>query len=190
MKKQKQNRQSSQSIAGRMNLLWRQKRPVLYFVLGFSVLLVVFFVFINSGVFTAHLNPYILSANARIASLIMNIFGLKTGVSGEMIYSKAYSITVARGCDAVEGIALFAAALLTFPAKWRNKLVGLLYGIVFLFLINIVRIISLYITGLYFPKAFPLMHEDIWQGLFIFCVIGAMIFWIRWAGKEKANVTV
>jgi exosortase/archaeosortase family protein len=80
--------------------------------------------------------------------------------------------------------------LLTFPAKLKNKFIGLLYGIVFLLLINLVRIISLFLTGLYFPKAFPLMHEDIWQGLFIFCVIGLMIFWIRWAGKEKGHVTV
>jgi len=189
-KKQNQKKQSAPSLSDTIRLLWSQKRPVLFFVLGFTLLLVVFFVFINSVYFTSHINPGILSANAWISSKILNLFGLQTGVSGEKIYSKAYSITIARGCDAVEGIALFSAALLTFPAKWRSKLIGFLAGTIFLLLLNLVRIISLFITGLYFPKAFPLMHEDIWQGVFIFCVIGVMIFWIRWAGKEKSHVTV
>jgi exosortase/archaeosortase family protein len=190
MNKQKQKKSVTRSFADMVKSLWKQKRPVIYFVLGFTVLLSVFFVLINSVYFTTQINPTLLGANARLSSFILNIFGSQTSVAGEMIFSKSYSITVARGCDAVEGIALFAAALLTFPASWRNKMIGLFSGIIFLFLVNLVRIISLYITGLYFPKAFPIMHEDIWQGLFIFCVIGTMIFWIRWAGKEKANVSL
>lgn len=189
-KNQKHKKKLTSSISYNIRLLWSQKRPVLFFVLGFTILMVLFFVFINSGYFTSHINPVILSANAWISSKILNLFGLHTRVSGETIYSLAYTITVARGCDAVEGIALFSAALLTFPAKWRSKLIGLMAGTVFLLLLNLVRIISLFITGLYFPKAFPLMHEDIWQGLFIFCVIGTMIFWIRWAGKEKNHVAI
>ena len=189
-RKNKQKKQDKPSVILKLKTGWAQKRPVLYFVLGFTLLLVVFFVFINSGFFTKDVNPHILSANAWLSSIILNLFGLHTQVSGEMISSPAFSITIARGCDAVEGIALFTAALLTFPAKWRNKLIGLLGGMVFLFLLNLVRIISLYLTGLYFPKAFPIMHEDIWQGLFIFCVIGLMIFWIRWASKEKGHVKV
>jgi exosortase/archaeosortase family protein len=189
-KKQKQKKQLTSSISDSIRILWSQKRPVLFFVLGFTFLMVVFFVFINSVFFTTHINPQILSANAWVSSKILNLFVLHTMVSGETIYSKAYSITVARGCDAVEGIALFSAALLTFPAKWKSKLIGLLTGTIFLLLLNLVRIISLFLTGLYFPKAFPLMHEDIWQGLFIFCVIGVMIFWIRWAGKGNDHVAV
>lgn len=189
-KRKKEIRDSKPSLREKAQTFWSEKRPVLLFVLGFTSLLVVFFVFINTGFFSSHINPHILSANAWVSGMILSLFGLHTHVSGEMIYSSAFSITVARGCDAVEGIALFTAAILTYPATWRDRLIGAAAGITFLFLLNLVRIISLFLTGLYFPKAFRLMHEDIWQGLFIICVIGLMIFWIRWAGKEKSHVTV
>jgi hypothetical protein len=99
--KQKQKKQTKPSFFGNIKLLWSQKRPVLYFVGGFTVLLVVFFVFINSGFFTTRINPHILHANAWISAIIMNLFGLHTHAAGETIFSPAYSITVARGCDAV-----------------------------------------------------------------------------------------
>ena len=188
--KNKQKKQQGNKISVSVQSLWSQKRPVLFFVLGFGVLLAVFFVFINSVFFTTRINSHILSANAWVSSVILNLFGLHTKVSGDILYTPAFSITVARGCDAIEGIALFTAALLTFPAKLKNKLVGLVIGIVFLFGLNLIRIISLFLTGLFIPKAFPLMHEDIWQGLFIFCVIGIMIFWIRWSSKQETHVTV
>jgi exosortase/archaeosortase family protein len=96
-----------------------------------------------------------------------------------MIFSPAFSISIARGCDAIEAMALFASALLAFPARWRPKLIGLLGGIVALFLLNIIRIVTLFLTGVYFPKAFEIMHLDVWQALFLLFAVGLWIFTIQ-----------
>lgn len=166
---------------------WSQKKPVLIFVLGFAVLMVLFYAILLSEFFQTGMQLSIISANAKISSFILNILGMQTVANKETISSAAYSISIARGCDALEAMALFASALLTFPARWKHKLIGFFGGIALLFSLNIVRVVSLYLVGLYYPKAFEFMHVEAWQVIFIIFAIGIWIFWIRWSRKEAPH---
>jgi len=65
------------------------------------------------------------------------------------------------------------------------KLVGFFIGIAVLFTFNILRVVSLFFTGVYFPKAFDFMHVEVWQVLFILFAIGLWIFWIKWTRKGE-----
>ena len=166
---------------------WQQKKPVLFFVLGFAVLMVLFYVVLLSDYFQKNIQVKIIAVDASISSFILNIFGMNTKTSREMILSPEFSISIARGCDALEAMGLFASALLSFPARWKHKLIGFFAGIAILFALNIGRIISLYLTGVHFPKAFEFMHVEVWQGIFILFALGLWIFWIRWTRKEATN---
>jgi exosortase H (IPTLxxWG-CTERM-specific) len=166
---------------------WFQKWPVLLFILGFSVLMILFYAFWLSDFFQGNIHPAIVSTNARLSSSILNLFGMGTMAMNEMIYSCYFSISIARGCDAVEAMALFATALLAFPAKWKFKLPGFFAGIAILFALNILRIISLFLIGLHYPKEFEFMHVEVWQALFIIFAVGLWIFWIKWARKEEVQ---
>ena len=167
---------------------WLQKLPVIFFVLGFLVLMVLFYVFWLSSFCQSHIQPHIVSVNARVSSLILNIFGMRTHARNETIFSSGFSISIAKGCDAIEAMALFTSALLTFPARWNYKLTGFCAGIVILFTLNIIRIVSLFLTGVYFHKAFEFMHVEVWQVLFILFAIGLWIFWIKWSRKGESHV--
>lgn len=57
-----------------------------------------------------------------------------------------------------------------------------------LFALNVGRIVSLFLTGIYFPKAFNVMHVEVWQVLFIIFAIGLWIFWIKWTKKRSSMV--
>ena len=65
------------------------------------------------------------------------------------------------------------------------RLAPLALGMAVLLAFNVVRIISLYYTGVYFPKAFETMHIDVWQALYIFLPIFFWIVWSRWAMRHK-----
>jgi len=156
--------------------------------MGFAVLMILFYIFWLSGYCQNNIQPAIVSVNARLSSSILNIFGIKTTAVNEHISSPSFSVSIAKGCDAMEAMALFASALLAFPAKWKYKLSGFFAGIAILFMLNIARIISLFLTGLYFPKAFEIMHVEVWQVLFILFAVGLWIFWIRWTKKGVSHV--
>ena len=186
-KKELRKKKNKKSPFAEIRLRWLQKRPVIFFVLGFLVLMVLFYVFWLSGLCQNHIQPQIVSINARLSSFILNLFGMGTIAIKETISSSSFSVSIARGCDAMEAMALFASALLTFPAGWNYKLAGFIAGITVLFFLNIGRIISLFLTGIYFPKAFEFMHVEVWQVLFILFAIGVWIFWIKWTRKGESH---
>ena len=92
--------------------------------------------------------------NAIFSSKLLNLLGQHTVSQRDTVFSTVFSISVKKGCDAVEAMALFSSAVLAFPMAWKIKLRGLLIGIFMLFTLNFIRIVSLYLTLLYYPEAF------------------------------------
>lgn len=168
---------------------WLKKRPVLLFLLAFAVLMILFYALWLSSFFDKYVQTPIVTVNAIISNFILNLFGQNTCSSEGMIFSPYFSISVNRGCDAIEAMALYASALLAFPAQWKNKLLGFFAGLAILFLLNIIRIVSLFLTGIYYPKAFEFMHVEAWQVIFIFAALGLWLLWIQKWTKVKKNVS-
>ena len=188
-KKNKKSQSVQQAVLSKMKGEWLQKRPVIFFVLGFSVLMILFYTLWLSDFFEHGITPRINGVNAKIASFILNIFGQHTHADGFSIVSPKFAISIAMGCDAIEAMALFAVAVITFPGKIKHKLVGVFTGVFILYALNQVRIVSLYLVGIYFPKAFELMHVEVWQFLFIIFAIALWIIWIRWTRKTQPHVS-
>lgn len=119
-----------------------------------------------------------LSWNAWAASRILNLFGQHTLVSENVIQSAGYVVNVRRGCDALEPSWFLCAAILAFPAPFKRKTGGILLGISVIGAINVVRIASLFLIGLYSPRLFPAAHLEIWPVIFILLAVGLWIGWI------------
>jgi exosortase H (IPTLxxWG-CTERM-specific) len=117
-------------------------------------------------------------ANAAMSAAVLNVFGEGASADGTSLRSKRNSVNIAHGCDAIEPIALFVAAVIAFPSPWLTKLPGLLIGTLMLTALNIVRIVSLFYIGIWNPAWFDRMHEDVWQPAFI---VLALFFWVVWA---------
>jgi exosortase/archaeosortase family protein len=79
---------------------------------------------------------------------------------------------------------LYAAAILAFPAPLRRKVSGLVLGVVALGVLNLIRIASLILTGVYAPNAFNWLHLEAWQPLFI--AVG-VTFWVLWLQRTKSG---
>lgn len=131
--------------------------------------------------------PY-LTANAAISQLMLTVIGEESTVSGAVISSPNFSVVIARGCDGIEAMALFVAALFAFPATWRLRLPALLVCIPILAFVNVVRIVSLCLISAYYPDLFYVAHTDVWQALYI--GFGLLLFglWLAWATRLPANV--
>ena len=132
------------SLVDKARTGWAMKHPVFLFVLGFFGLMFLFYIFWVSTFFKEQLHPTITHFYASISSMVLNIFSQGTTSSGTSIVSSSFSISVAAGCDAIEATALFVAAVLAFPSAYLSKIPGIFLGILFLMLLNIVRIVSLF----------------------------------------------
>jgi exosortase/archaeosortase family protein len=123
--------------------------------------------------------------NAKAASAILIILGQDTTAMGSSISSPVFSISVKHGCDAIEPTAVFISLILAFPAPFFKKVPGILIGGVSLLAINVIRIASLFLIGVYYQKLFHVAHTDIWQVLFIFLAILFWGLWMQWVTQSK-----
>jgi len=167
---------------------WLSRHSVLVFLLVFGILMGLFYAF---AIFTPfYQRDFLLSYlpfNARVSGAILSFLGQDITVAGSSISSPALSIRVAPGCDGIEPIALFFCAVLAFPSSFLRKIPGLIAGSLLLGILNFVRIVSLFLIGVYFPKALDIMHLDVWQALFIFFAVLFWIIWLRWATQNQIS---
>jgi exosortase H (IPTLxxWG-CTERM-specific) len=162
------------------------QHPLLNFLLIFAVLLAVFYVFITSSrSYNKRFLPLYHHLIARVSGDLLAVLGHDTTVAGASISSPRFSVQIVRGCDAIEAIALYICAVLAFPLPFLKKLPGMIIGALFLLVVNLVRIVSLFLIGVYSPEIFTLTHLDVWQALFIFFAVLLWILWLLWATRSQ-----
>ncbi len=156
------------------------KRPVFRFVLLFAAVMVVYYAFSATPLFAKQLGPGHLRLSAAVSSSVLGVLGEETQRIDMMVASPRFSVNIRRGCDAIEPSVLLVAAILAFPVPFRGKWPGILVGVLAVQLLNLIRIVSLYYTGVFYPKAFDMMHIEIWQPVFILMVLLFWLIWVFW----------
>jgi exosortase/archaeosortase family protein len=121
-------------------------------------------------------------AFAVATSAVLNVLGNATVARGTDIVSSGFGISVVTACTGLFVTGLFLAAVVAFPAPWRSKLVGAIGGAAALFLVNILRLASLYYVGIYWRAALEPIHQLVWQSLVIAV---AATMWLLWAGRAS-----
>jgi len=148
---------------------------ILVFILVFAVVQSLYFLSRPMKI------PYALqTTNASFASFLINTVTPKedTSVEGTHISGPGISLEIAWGCEGIEGIFLVIAALAAYRMDRRAKLIGILTGVVFLYLLNIVRIMGLFYTVKYAPAVFDVMHMYVGQTFIIFFGVLFFAVWI------------
>ena len=162
---------------------WNEKKDVLKFLLSFIFLVLLLFSLSATDFFNVIREP-LTNLYTSISGMILNIFGSNATVNGDTLSTSRFVINVKAGCDGVAPMILYWATVAVFPIQWKYKWKGLLYGTIFLFVLNLIRIISLFLAGVYVRSIFDFLHVEFWQILFIAFTIFVWVYWYRWAQKE------
>lgn len=147
-----------------------------------------FILFFISGLALHYLaRPYttpflIHKLNAGMSSKIINVLtpDEKTFVQGMIIRSGTFTLEIKEGCEGIEGMLLIIAAICAFQMGVKEKISGVLAGILIIYLFNLLRIIVFYYTIKYKPDIFDVMHMYIGQSVIIFV---GVLFFIMWISK-------
>lgn len=166
-----------------------RNRDALKFLGLFAVLMAAFYLVFyrppsaTGARFTDSIIDGYLAAYASVAGFLLRLVGYEAVVAGNVMTDAAsgFAVQVVRGCDAMEATALFVFGVLAFPAPWRKRWLGAAVGAALLAALNLFRILTLFVVGLYSRRLFDLMHVDIWQAVFIILTIALWLVWLRWA---------
>lgn len=160
---------------------WKERRSIVLFWLSFAAIVIAYLWFSAQPFYIDHIfNPVVLFFS-NAGSLLLNIFNMGTNATDAFISGDGFTLNIGKGCDGLAPIMLFVAAVLVYPLPFRLKWKALFLGIAALLVLNLVRIVSLYLTGIYAPGLFDVMHLEVWQALFIIAAIGMWLYWLNWA---------
>ena len=98
-------------------------------------------------------------------------------MGSHLIGAGGFNVSIAKGCDGVDGILLLVAAICAFEIGAFRKLAGLIAGCFVIYCANLIRIILLYYAVKYKPGLFDVMHIYFGQ---IFIIFVGLVFFIAW----------
>jgi exosortase H (IPTLxxWG-CTERM-specific) len=155
---------------------------MLRFVLTFTVLVV--------GLFLAELTPwgqkYVAvpwtQTVAKVSAGLVANFDKTAAAQGKVLYNQATGagVSIEAGCNGLEVMIILLAAVLAFPATWKQRLAGLAIGFVAIQGLNLLRIISLFYLIQWDRAIFQFAHEYLWQALIMLDVLVVWLLWIRY----------
>ena len=98
-----------------------------------------------------------------------------------------FGVRIERGCNGVEAVIILFAAIFSFPAPIKHKLIGFIIGFFMIQGLNLVRIVSLFYLGQWNQVAFEWFHLYLWQALIIMDALVVWLVWLRTLPQAKAR---
>ena len=122
---------------------------------------------------------------ATISAAVLNAaFRQNVTTVGTVIQGNGFAVDIKTGCNAVEAMVLLAAAVIAFDAPWKWRVAGAIGGSLLLQIINIARIVSLFLLGRYRRDLFDLFHLAVWQSLMFGAAVMIFLVWTSRATRH------
>ncbi len=150
---------------------------MVFFGIGFAVMYGAYMAIPNNVLIEVVYRYLIIEPCAALINLLVPAENV--AADGGLLRSSAASLVVVRGCDGAGILFLLAAALLAFSMPWPRKLLGVLYGIVLVYLLNLARIVGLYFVAAYARDWFVVLHTLIVPLMLIVIISLFFSWWIN-----------
>jgi exosortase/archaeosortase family protein len=108
------------------------------------------------------------------------IMGFPVVLEGRNIGSTGFAVEVSPACSGAVPTMIYLAAVFAYPTTRRAKLIGALMGAAVIHGVNLIRVIALFLIGLFANQYFHDTHVYVAQALVV-CV--AVATWLFWAGR-------
>ncbi len=150
------------------------------FLVGFIVLLGAGFTALSLNQINDNFVVPFTGAVAKTSGFTLNAIGQDVRMVGTQIFGNNFAVDIKNGCNGLETVIIFVSAVLSFPAPIKARAIGLVLGVVAIQLVNLVRVVALFLTGSYLPQFFDSSHTVVWQTI----VIGfGVLLWMFWANR-------
>jgi exosortase H (IPTLxxWG-CTERM-specific) len=169
-----------------MPLAPRQTR----FLITFALLLTAFYAIVTLDTVDTHVVVPFTRALTAVSGALLNAIGQHVNVIGTVIAGPQFAVDVRGGCNGLEAVVFVAAAMLSFAAPWRTRIAGAIAAALILEAINVIRVASLYLIGLYHRSLFETFHLAIWQTVMFAIAVLLFVIWVsKFAAPNAATRT-
>ncbi len=124
-----------------------------------------------------------------LSTHLIELIGINVTSNGAFLHLNSAVMEVKFGCNGLEAILLYCAAVLAFPASWKKKILGVLIGSTLLQLFNLFRIALLAWVLEYQRDIFDVMHEYITQSIMIVIAFVLFLIYLQYVNDEKTTIS-
>jgi exosortase H (IPTLxxWG-CTERM-specific) len=156
------------------------QRPQILFLVKFFGILVAAYLLIAWNPVNDNVIVPFTTGIARVSGATLDAMGQDVTTTGTVVASSRFAVNINNGCNGVEAMLILLASIVAFPATAKARLTGLAIGALVVQILNLVRIVSLYLLGAYQPKLFDVAHTAVWQ---IVIIAAAILFFLHWSSK-------
>jgi exosortase H (IPTLxxWG-CTERM-specific) len=123
---------------------------------------------------------------AVASGAMLNALGQHVSVSGVILTAGSNAVSIQNGCNGVEAVVFLIAAILAFPATWRQRIIGLVAAVALIQILNLIRVVTLFLINRYKPDLFELFHLAIWQTVIGGAAIALFYVWTTRVHAQRA----
>ena len=117
---------------------------------------------------------------AATLGFLLQALGMQPTVEGALLSAGGFSVKIIDECSALFVFILFSSFVLAYPTTFKNKAIGLIFGIPSLFAVNTLRLAAVFLAGLWRPDLFEYVHVYLWQTIIIILVFISCLVWLRY----------
>jgi exosortase/archaeosortase family protein len=122
--------------------------------------------------------------SAWLSWLLLRGLGLVVGfpvrINGTNLASGSFVVDVSPACSGAVPSIIYLAAVFAFPTSVRAKMIGAGLGVGVIHGVNLLRVVTLFIVGLFFNQYFHETHVYVAQALVVAIAVAT---WLFWAGR-------
>jgi exosortase H (IPTLxxWG-CTERM-specific) len=118
---------------------------------------------------------------AVASDFILSLFGFETARNGTTVRMGDVALNIMEECNGVPALLIYLAAVLAYPSRLPQKVMGIVIGIPAIFVVNEIRVLSLFFAAKYLSfGVFETLHVYVWQTIII---LFSVLLWLYWAER-------
>ncbi len=110
-----------------------------------------------------------------------HVLGIHTTISGDlMVHNSRDRMGVTAGCSGLKQYFQFLVLMILYPGPWKKKLWFIPLGLFIIYVINVTRIVTLFLVVIRNIDLFNAVHDWILRPLFFIIIF---LLWVWWVEK-------
>ena len=123
-------------------------------------------------------------------SSILNFFAIKTLIiDGDTIsLPNDVSLKIIFECSGAYEMMILISIILSYPTIYRNKLYGIILGIAVIYILNMLRLVSISWILVYYTDKFDFVDRYLWQISLVIFISATYTMWLKLIERSDSSL--
>ena len=120
---------------------------------------------------------------------ILNFLGIKSLIIDEDIIFLPNSVylKIILECTGLYEMLILSSIILSYPTNIKNKLFGIIFGIVIIYILNMIRLVSLSFILVYYTDKFDFIDRYLWQVSLVIFISLTYVIWLKSIERSSSS---